>query len=43
MFFGYNDISTGYRLYDSKNDAISVSKDVEHSSSEGADSSLDML
>ena len=46
MFVGYNAISTRYKLYNSKNDAISISKDVvfdEHSSSKGADSSLDML
>ena len=46
MFVGYNAVSTGYRLYDSDRDVISVSRDVifdELSSSEGADSSLDML
>ena len=45
MFVGYNAISIGYMLYDFENDAISVSKDVvfdEHSSSKGANSSLDM-
>ena len=46
MFVGYNAISTRYKLYNSKKDVISVSKDVvfdELSSLEGADSSLDML
>ena len=46
IFVGYNAVSTGYRLYDSDRDVISVSRDVifdELSSSEGADSSLDML
>ena len=46
MFVGYNAVSTGYRLYDSDRDVISVSRDVifdELSSSKGADSSLDML
>ena len=46
MFVGYNAVSTGYRLYDSDKDVISVSRDVifdELSSSKGVDSSLDML
>ena len=46
MFVGYNAVSTRYRLFDSKSDAIIVSRDVifgEISSLKGADSSLDML
>ena len=46
MLVGYNAISTGYRLYNSNFDAITVSKDVvsdELSSLKGDDSSLDMF
>ena len=37
MFVGYNAVSTRYRLYDSENDAITVSKDVIWAESEPYD------